>query len=37
MKSLNGERIDTTMLIEGMNGKGVSGSNSCIKLQKMYT
>ena len=37
MKTLNGERIDTTMLIEGMNGKGVSGSNSCIKLQKMYT
>ena len=37
LKTLNGERTKSTMLIEGMNVKGVSGSNNWIKLLKMYT
>ena len=37
LKTLNGERTKSTMLIEGMNIKGVSGSNNWIKLLKMYT
>ena len=36
LKTLNGERTESTVLIEGMDVKGVSGNNSCIKLQKMY-
>ena len=35
LKTLNGERIESTVLIEGMDGKGFSGNNSCIKLPKI--
>ena len=36
LKTLNGERTESTVLIEGMDVKGVSGNNSWVKLPKMY-
>ena len=36
LKTLNGERTESTMLIEGIDVKGVSGNNSWIKLPKMF-
>ena len=37
LKTLNGERTESTMLIEDIDVKGVSGNNSWIKLPKMHT
>ena len=37
LKTLNAGRTELTMLIEGINVKGVSGNNSWIKHPKMYT
>ena len=37
LKTLNGEKTESKMLIKGMDFKGVSGNNSWIKLPKMYT
>ena len=36
LKNLNGERTESTVLIEGMDVKGVSDNNIWIKLPKMY-
>ena len=35
-KTLNIERTESTVLIDGMDVKGVSGNNNMIKLSKMY-
>ena len=36
LKTLNIERTESTVLIDGMDVKGVSGNNNMIKLSKMY-
>ena len=36
LEALNGERTKSTMLIEGIDAKGVSGNKSWIKLPKIY-
>ena len=37
LKKLNGAKTESTMLIEGIAFKGVSGNNSWIKLLKMFS
>ena len=36
LKTLNIERTESTVLIDGVDVKGVSGNNNMIKLSKMY-
>ena len=36
LKTLNIERTESKVLIDGMDVKGVSGNNNMIKLSKMY-
>ena len=36
LKTLNIERTESTVLIDGIDVKGVSGNNNMIKLSKMY-
>ena len=35
LKTLNGEKTESTALIEGMHVKGISGNSSWIKLPRM--
>lgn len=36
MQTLNGEKSESTVIIEGIDVRGVGGNNSWIKLPKMY-